>query len=167
MGEPLARLLETEIWSRLAAQHDAAIVVDRSGFPYVGAGMNASIRDLANFGLMMIHDGVLNGRQIVPSAWIADTLKGDGSSKACFAKGAYGAVMPGWHYRNQVWVASSEPALMLAIGIYGQFVYMDKARDLVIVMLSSQQMAMDVIRYLDTLAAMRAIGAWLETEPVE
>jgi hypothetical protein len=44
---------------------------------------------------------------------------------------------------------------------------MDKARDLVIVMLSLQQMAMDVIRYLDTLAAMRAIGAWLETEPVE
>jgi len=59
MGERLATLLETEIWSRLAARHDAAIVVDPSGFPYVGAGMNACARDLANFGLMMINDGAL------------------------------------------------------------------------------------------------------------
>ena len=32
MGTPLASLLETGIWSRLATAHDAAIVVDRSGF---------------------------------------------------------------------------------------------------------------------------------------
>ena len=77
MGARLATLLETELWSRLAAQHDAAIVVDPSGFPYVGAGMNACARDLANFGLMMINDGAFNRRQVVPAAWITDTAKGD------------------------------------------------------------------------------------------
>jgi CubicO group peptidase (beta-lactamase class C family) len=162
MGQDLATLLETEVWSRLATEHDAAIVVDRTGFPYVGAGMNATARDVANFGLMMINDGALRGRQVVPSAWIADTARGDSTSKSCFAKGAYGEFMPGWHYRNQVWVASSDPAVMLAIGIHGQFVYMDKARDLVTVMLSSQPQAIDLLLYQDALTAMGAIGSWLQ-----
>jgi CubicO group peptidase (beta-lactamase class C family) len=157
----LANLLETEIWSRLTPQHDASIVVDPSGFPYVGAGMSASACDLANFGLMMIQDGVLNERQVVPAAWIADTVNGDSTSKECFAK-AY-PDFPGWHYRNQVWVAGS--AVMLAIGIHGEYVYMDKGRDLVIVMLSSQPQPFDVSLDLDTLAGMQAIGSWLAAHP--
>lgn len=161
MGERLATLLETEIWSRLATEHDATIVVDRSQFPYVGAGMSATARDLLNFGLMMINDGRLGGRQIVPAAWIADTVAGDGSSRDCFAKGEYGQEMPGWHYRNQVWIASSEPAVMLAIGIHGQLVYMDKARDLVIVMLSSQPEPLDVALGLQVLAALMTIASGL------
>jgi len=159
MGAPLATLLETGIWSRLATQHDAAIVVDRSGFPFVGAGMNACARDLVNFGLMMINGGALGGRQVIPAAWIADTAKGDSTSKECFAK-TY-ADFPGWHYRNQVWVASSEPAVMLAIGIHGQLIYMDKGRNLIIVMLSSQPEALDMNLQLHALTAMHAIGSWL------
>ena len=165
MGGRLATLLETEIWSRLGARHDAAIVLDPSGFPYVGAGMNACARDLASFGLMMINDGALDGRQVVPAAWIADTVNGDLTSKECFSKGAYGDVVHGWHYRNQVWVASSEPAVMLAIGIHGQAVYMDKGRDLVIVMLSSQPQPFDAALELETLSCMNAIGSWLERPP--
>ena len=161
MGGRLATLLETEVWSRLAAQHDAAIVVDPSGFPYVGAGMNACARDLANFGLMMINDGALDGRQVVPASWIMDTVTGDATSKECFANGMYGDESPGWHFRNQVWVANSDPAVMLTIGIHGQYVYMDKGRDLVIVMLSSQPEPLDVALDLDTLAGMNAIGSWL------
>jgi CubicO group peptidase (beta-lactamase class C family) len=158
MGQRLATLLETGIWSALATAHDAAIVVDGVGFPYVGAGMNATARDVANFGLMMIGEGTLAGRQVVPSAWIEDTVKGDHDSRSCFAKGAYGELMPGWHYRNQVWVASADPAVMLAIGIHGQFVYMDKARELVIVMLSSQPQAIDPALYQGALTAMAAVA---------
>ena len=158
MGARLATLLETEIWSRLSVQHDASIVVDRSGFPYVGAGMSACARDLALFGIMMINGGVLNGRQVIPAAWIADTVKGDKTSKECFAKGAYGDDAPGWHFRNQIWVASSDPAVMFTIGIHGQYVYLDQGHDLVVVMLSSQPQPMDPSLDLDTMAAMHALG---------
>ena len=161
MGDRLATLLETEIWSRLATEHDATIVVDRSHYPFAGAGMSATARDLLHFGLMMINDGRLDGRQIVPAAWIADTIAGDITSRDCFARGEYGQVMPGWHYRNQVWVASSEPAVMLAIGIHGQLVYMDKARDLVIVMLSSQPEPLDVGLSLQVLTALLAVASGL------
>ncbi len=161
MGERLATLLETEIWSRLATEHDATIVVDQSHFPFVGAGMSATARDLLNFGLMMINNGNLGGRQIVPADWIADTVAGDSTSRDCFAQGEYGQVMPGWHYRNQVWIASSEPAVMLSIGIHGQLVYMDKARDLVIVMLSAQPEPLDLGLSLYVLAALLAIASGL------
>jgi CubicO group peptidase (beta-lactamase class C family) len=158
MGARLATFLETEIWSRLSVQHDASIVVDRSEFPYVGAGMSACARDLALFRIMMIDGGVLNGRQVIPAAWIADTVKGDKTSKECFAKGAYGADAPGWHFRNQIWVANADPAVMLTIGIHGQYVYMDQGHDLVVVMLSSQPQPMDPSLDLDTMAAMGALG---------
>jgi len=151
-------LLETRIWSRLRTEHDAAIVVDAAGFPYVGAGMNTTARDLARFGLMMISGGVVEGAQVVPSEWIADTISGATDSKALFARGSYGEVMPGWHYRNQVWVASSDPAVMLAIGIHGQILYMDKAGGLVIVMLSSQPEALDLAVYMDMLTALGTLG---------
>lgn len=166
MGDRLATLLETGIWSRLATEHDATIAVDRAHFPFAGAGMSATARDLLNFGLMMIGDGRLGGRQIVPAAWIADTVVGDSTSRECFAKGEYGQVMPGWHYRNQVWVASSEPAVMLAIGIHGQLVYMDTARKLVIVMLSSQPEPLDVGLSLQVLTAVMAVAAELGRGPL-
>ena len=165
MGAPLARLLETELWSQLATGHDASIVVDRARFPYAGAGMSAAARDLVNFGLMMINDGRLGERQVVPASWVADTIAGDDTSRDCFARGEYGEVMPGWHYRNQVWVASSAPAVMLAIGIHGQLVYMDKGRDLVIVMLSSQPEPLDVSLELQVLSGVQSIASWLGGEP--
>ena len=165
MGARLARLLETELWSQLATGHDASIVVDRARFPYAGAGMSAAARDLVNFGLMMINDGRLGERQVVPASWVADTIAGDDTSRDCFARGEYGEVMPGWHYRNQVWVASSAPAVMLAIGIHGQLVYMDKGRDLVIVMLSSQPEPLDVSLELQVLSGVQSIASWLGGEP--
>jgi len=162
MGARLATLIETELWSRLATAHDAAIVVDRARFPYAGAGMSATARDLLNFGLMMIDDGHLDGTQVVPAEWIADTIAGDACSRECFAKSMYGGLLTGWHYRNQVWVAGSSPPVMLAIGIHGQLVYMDKVRSLVIVVLSSQPEPLDLGLSLQLLTATGVIGASLE-----
>ena len=50
---------------------------------------------------------------------------------------------------------------MLAIGIHGQLVYMDKARDLVIVMLSSQPEPLDMDLSLHVLAALVAVASGL------
>jgi hypothetical protein len=161
MGARLATLLETELWSQLATEHDATIVVDAAHFPFAGAGMNATARDLLNFGLMMVDDGRLQGRQVVPAAWIADTAAGDGSSRDCFVRGEYGELLQGWHYRNQVWVASSAPPVMLAIGIHGQLLYMDKGRGLVVVMLCSQPEPLDLALNLQSLTAILAIGPGL------
>ncbi len=161
MNGRLSELLHTELWSKLNTRHDAHIVVDAIGFPYVGAGMNVCARDLLNFGLMMINDGVFNAEQVIPASWIEDTIRGDSSSKQCFNDGKYVDSMPGWHYRNQLWVSDSDKGCMFAIGIHGQTVYMDKTNGVVVVKLSSQPESVDLDMYLDTFAASKAIAEYL------
>lgn len=160
MGDSMVRLLSRHVWSRLPMRHDAVIVVDRSGFPYVGAGMSACARDLVAFGQMMIDGGACNGHQIIPEDWIRDTHAGEIKSKSVFAAGQYGGLLPGWHYRNQVW-GTDRPGVMLAIGIYGQLIYMNTRAQTVVVKFSSQPTAVDIPCMFAGVLAADAIADWL------
>ena len=149
--------LQNEIWQKLGPEQDAAIVVDRAGFPYVGAGMNACARDLARFGQMIIQQGQYNGAQIVPVDWINDTRHGDARAKLNFARSDYGAMFPGGHYRNQVWVENAADGILVAIGIHGQIIYMNMKTQVVIVKLSTHPESAGPL-FQDGFKAMRAIA---------
>ena len=118
--------------------------------------MNACARDLARFGEMLALNGRYNGRQIVPEKWIEDTVRGNDETKALFAAGAYAGLLPGGHYRNQVW-ADSAKGLLICIGIHGQTIYMNQGTSVVVVKLSSHPDSADDPLYVDTFAAMWAI----------
>jgi CubicO group peptidase (beta-lactamase class C family) len=133
----LQEQLQNEIWQKLGPEQDAAIVVDHVGFPYVGAGMSACARDLARFGCMIVQQGEYNGEQIVPRQWINDTRYADDQARINFAGSDYGAMMPGGHYRNQVWFEDAEKGILEAIGIHGQVIFMNMETQVVIVKLST------------------------------
>lgn len=157
MGGHLGDLLTDEIWSKLSPRNDANVVVDKLGALYVGAGMSACTRDLANFGMMMINGGRLNGQQIVPAVWIQDSITGDVTSRRCYEDSEYAAF--GFsHYRNQVWIKDSAKQVMLALGIHGQIIYMDELNDIVMVKLSTQPESVDMDMFMDAFAAMDAIA---------
>ena len=160
MGGSLDHLMTEHLWSPMAPSNDASIVVDKTGAVYVGAGMSACTRDLALFGTLMIGDGAIAGQQIVPQGWIQDTLAGDASSSQCYLDSEY-SVFGFSHYRNQVWVKDSANAQMLALGIHGQIIYMNKPADLVIVKLSTQPDQVELNMFIDAFAAMDAIAAAL------
>ena len=160
LGAPLQQSLNDLLWQPLHTRHDAAIVIDADHFPYVGAGMNTCAEDLLRFGAMMVNDGRVDGVQVVPSDWIDDTLCGNDSVRAQFASGSY-SNMVGWHYRNQVWVRGGERPVMFAMGIHGQLIYMDKARQLVVMKLSSQPQPVNPPLWRETFDAIDAIGDWL------
>ena len=128
-------LLEEHIWQKLSPEQDAVIVVDKEGFPYVGAGMNACARDLARFGQMILGGGVFQGQRIISESWIESTWKGDDGYRERFAKTDHGLMMPGGHYKNQMWIPSSE--IMMCIGIFGQTILVNKSTDVVVVKFSS------------------------------
>ena len=153
----LQEQLQRDIWQKLGPQQDAAIVVDSTGFPYVGAGMNACARDLARFGHMIIQQGEYNGEQIVPRQWINDTRYADDHARINFAASDYGAMMPGGHYRNQVWVEDAEKGVLVAIGIHGQVIYMNMQNQVVIVKLSTHPRHTSAL-FQDSFVAMRAIS---------
>ena len=137
-GVSLQNLLEKKLWQKLGTEQDAAIVVDSSGFPYMGAGMNACTRDLARFGQMIAQGGLLNGEQIVPSAWINDLVKGNQTLRSLFELSDYGVMRPGGHYHNQFWVSAPEDQTLMCIVIHGQFIHINISNQTVIVKLSSQ-----------------------------
>lgn len=157
MGRGLGDLLTDEIWSKLSPRNDANVIVDKVGALYVGAGMSACTRDLANFGMAMINDGQINGQKILPAQWIQDTAEGDSSSRQCYLDSEYAALGLS-HYRNQVWVKDRDKSVMLALGIHGQIIYMDKSNDVVIVKLSTQPESVDLDMFVDAFAAMDAIA---------
>ena len=51
-GKSLADNIGDLIWSKIGAESDASIVVNEKKFPEAGAGMSATLRDVARFGLL-------------------------------------------------------------------------------------------------------------------
>ena len=61
-GAAFAELFSREVWSRIGAEADAQIMLDRSGFAIAEGGFCTTLRDLARFGLMCLEDGRALGR---------------------------------------------------------------------------------------------------------
>ncbi|MGI9325644.1 MAG: hypothetical protein ACR2PZ_10525, partial [Pseudomonadales bacterium] len=150
-------LLEQRIWQKLHPEFDAAVVVDASGFPYMGAGMNACARDLGRFGQMLMHDGDVGGVSVVPSQWIRQTRMGSARLRSLFAETEYTNLISSGHYCNQTWgVADRE--LLVCLGIHGQIIYSDQRAQVVIVKLSTHPESADMALFGDMLLAMDAIS---------
>ncbi|MBP17564.1 MAG: 6-aminohexanoate hydrolase [Gammaproteobacteria bacterium] len=159
-GQKIQNLLEQRLWQKLGTEQDACIVVDPAGFPYVGAGMSACARDLARFGQMLLQNGHYNGSQIVPAEWIANTLVGNDELRKLFSETDYAAMLPGGHYRNQVWVNPTQK-VMMCIGIYGQTIFVDQSTGVVMVKLSTHPEPVDDFLFGDTFLAMNTLSAAL------
>jgi len=156
-GRRIQNLLEERLWQKLGPEQDAAIVVDPSGFPYVGAGMNACARDLARFGQMLLGNGEYNGEQIVPASWVQKTVNGDEKLRALFAASDYAELIPGGHYHNQVW-ANAEQGVMMCIGIHGQTIHINQKTGVVSVKFSTHPDSADMAIFGDTFLALNALS---------
>ena len=150
-------LMDEHIWQKLKTENDAHVVLDHDDFPYFGAGMNASARDLGRFGLMLLNDGMHAGEEIVPASWILDTIAGDSGYKQRFAASEHGPMMPDGHYKNKMWVVDEN--IMLCIGIHGQFICTNKATNSVIVRFSSQPEPLDLMMFANTLAGIQSVSS--------
>ena len=156
-NQSVFELMDEYIWQKLKPENDAHVVLDLNGFPYFGAGMNASARDLGRFGLMLLNNGKYAEEQIVPASWISDTIAGDSGYKQRFAASEHGPMMPDGHYKNKMWVVDEN--IMLCIGIHGQFICINKATNSVIVRFSSQPEPLDLIMFANTLAGIQSVSS--------
>ena len=156
-GQRMPELMSELLWSRLGAQCDATIGIDTDGTGLFDGGINACLTDMIRFGSLFLHDGVsLTGRQVVPAAWIADTLDGGPDSRQAFADSPDETQMPGGMYRNQVWFPYPGSNVVLCQGMCGQMVYVNRAAELVAAKLSTQSDAGDPQMLFDTLRAFDA-----------
>ncbi|WP_039966347.1 serine hydrolase [Roseobacter sp. MED193] len=122
-GQSIARLLQDRIIAPLGLEQDLYYVTDGEGVAFVLGGLNITTRDYARFGLMIEQDGLYNSQQVVPADWIAASTTPSAPTKP----GKIG-------YGYQWWIpVGAETGEFMARGVYGQYIYIDQARDVVIV----------------------------------
>jgi CubicO group peptidase (beta-lactamase class C family) len=156
-GAPYARLLSDLIWRKLGAEADAHVTVDKLGAARAAGGICVVLRDLARFGEMVRNFGRAGDEQIVPRWWIEDILN-NGDQRAWLAQPTAAKFLPNGRYRSQWYVIGNASGAHCAVGIHGQWIYIDPAAEMVIAKLSSQPLPLDEgIDYL-LLAAFDAIA---------
>ena len=132
VARPLADYLSERIWSRYAMEADARWWLDSpNGHEIGGSGFSATLRDYGRFGQFILDGGTAGGEQILPEGWIHD------ASTAKTLRD--GKVLPYGYF----WWPGTDPAerrdgAFEANGIFGQHIYLNPARHLVIVVWSAQ-----------------------------
>jgi len=141
-GESLADLTQKHLWSKLGVESDAHWLVDQAGDEFALGGFNATPRDMARFGQLYADGGVnLAGERLVSESWVRASATPDAPH-----------LMPGrdnplhdWPmgYGYQWWIPENQPADgrgdFSAIGIYGQFVYVNPSERVVIAKTSAYE----------------------------
>jgi CubicO group peptidase (beta-lactamase class C family) len=110
---------------------------------------------------MVLNDGEFDGQRIVAKEWIAD-IRFNGN-KAAWRSGQYrGYWNPDGAYRSFWYVAGDADGSFEALGIHGQRLHINPARDLVVVRLSSFPAAVSRGDYDLSSKVIAAIGSALQ-----
>ena len=147
-GSTLAAYAAQRLWEPLGAERDGFFIMDGPpgvGREFSGAGFNATLRDFARVGQMMLLDGVGDGRRIVGAEWVRDSTS---------AKAGPGPD-PGYGY--QWWIPNGHS--FQALGLQGQYIFVDRATRTVVVKLSYFPPGDDAPS-TETAAFMQAASAW-------
>lgn len=157
-GKRLDQVLSQRIWQPLGMEQDADFLIDSTGMPFAGGGLNPVLRDLARFGEAMRLGGWGNGQQAIPAA-VVDSIRAGGSRDA-FAQAGYGW-LPDCSYRSQWWMMPGDHGAFSARGIHGQAIYVDPAAELVIARFGSHPVAASSGNDPVSLPAFRALAQHL------
>jgi CubicO group peptidase (beta-lactamase class C family) len=157
-GTPLAELLSRRLWSRLECEEDGYFSVDPAGVAMGGAGLAATLRDLARFGEMMRCEGAFGDRQVVPASVVADIRRGGDPGK--FATAGY-TLLRGYSYRDMWWITHDEHGAFEARGIHGQRLYVAPGAEMVVARFASHPIAASAANDPLTMPALLALGRML------
>lgn len=141
-GMPVADYLSKKIWARFGMESDASWWLESpDGLEVGGSGLSATLRDYGRFGLFLLHDGVIDGESILPDGWIREsstptTINGEETE-----------------YGYMLWPLGG--GTYAAIGIFGQFIYVNPNKNLVVAMWGAQSkpVGSDVVDEYDFFAA--------------
>ena len=142
-GRTYNEFIQENIWSKIGAEHDAYITSDQAYTAMATGGMNTTLRDAALFGIFILNKGKINGKQLVPSYWIDETLKLATVDKERYKRNDVYAksALPWIAYKNFWWILDETKGEYCALGIHGQVIYLNRSANTVIAYFSSQPVA--------------------------
>lgn len=121
-GRSIADLLSEKVVAPLGLEQAPYYLTDGVGTAFVLGGLNITTRDYARFGQMYLQAGMWQGKQIVPADWVRASTTPSAPTEA-------GEIGYGYQWWIPVGAAEGE---YMARGIYGQYIYIDTVRNVVI-----------------------------------
>lgn len=122
-GRSIVDLMQERIIAPLGLEQSPYYATDGVGVAFVLGGLNLTTRDYGRFAQMILQDGMWQGSQIVPADWIADSTV----PQAPTLPDELG-------YGYQWWMPiGMRDGEFLGRGIYGQYLYIDRQNDVVII----------------------------------
>lgn len=132
-GRGLAEYMEEKLWSKLGADHDAYWTLSNDTELAMG-GLSVSLRDYARFARLYLNDGNWEGEQILTEKWVKDSLD---VSAEYSRPGANNDPYNEIGYGYQWWVPEGAQNEFMAIGVYGQWIYVNPSKQVIIVKTSA------------------------------
>ncbi len=133
-NQSLSSYLEEKIWKPLGMENNAWWLVDDQGHEFAAAGLSASLRDYARFGLLYLNKGLWNGQRIISEDWINQSLNSDASHLLAGNNDASGSELG---YGYQWWILDGDEGEYAALGIYNQIIYINPTHNVIIVKTSA------------------------------
>jgi CubicO group peptidase (beta-lactamase class C family) len=139
--QPYSDILSEYLWTPLGAEHNAYIAVDAHNAMRAAGGVCVAPHDLARFGEMIRRRGIAGGQQVVPGEWIDDiNARGDAES---WARSEFADLFPQASYRSKWYRIDRPKAVLCALGIHGQWIYIHPQAELVMIRMASEAPALD------------------------
>lgn len=130
--KPIADYLSEKIWKPYGMEAEAKWWLDSpNGIEIAGSGLAATLRDFARFGQFFLDNGVIDGKSVLPDGWVAEA-----SSRKVLKGGE------ALDYGYQWWISqtpqSRADGAYYAVGIFGQFIYIDPKERVIVVTTSAE-----------------------------
>lgn len=161
LREPLPRVLKTRVMDPIGASStwrwhgyenswvtlDGLSMQSVSGGGHFGGGMFISTADHARFGLLMLRDGRWGEQRLLSSRWISQ------STRPSPMKPDYGYLW--WLNTGREAIPAAPESAFWAAGFGGNYIYIDREHDLVVVMRWTPDIAGVITRVLGALEPRR------------
>ena len=170
VGRPLADYFAQVVWAPAGMEADALWQLESpDGQELGGMGVSARLRDLGRFGLLVMADGeTTGGKHVLPKGWR------DLAGQPDCAATAFGRIMDGSPagYGYHWWALPGAPfadglhaGAFLALGAFGQRIYINPGEQLVAVIQSAWRQPADSDAEAETVALLRTLVRALRTAP--
>ena len=127
----LSDYMQEKLFEPLGMNAAGYWLVDKTGKEMAFAGLNLIARDFIKIGELYRNDGVWNGQQVVPSAWVKASITADAPHLVPGKPWLSDHTLP-FGYGYQWWLPASQDGEFTALGIYNQVVYGDRSKGVVI-----------------------------------
>ena len=135
--QTFAQYLSEKVWKPLCMESDAYVTIDsqKAHHTHTFGGIATNVMDLAKIGRLYLNRGMWNGRRVVSEEWIKASIDYDTSNDGYHLC---------WYNTSNIGMEKPDYPGVFAVGIRGQVLYINPAKNLIMVRLGNNN-----YQYLD------------------